>query len=53
MVKTVNSTTEYWVDETVVPDGKYKYAVKAQKDDDKTVSKVSNELVYIKTRYGS
>ncbi len=51
MVKTVNSTTEYWVDETVVPDGKYKYAVKAQKGDDKTVSKVSNELVYIKTRY--
>ena len=52
-IKTVNATTEYWVDETVVSDVKYKYAIKAQKGDDKTVSKVSNELVYIKTRYGS
>ena len=50
-IKTVNATTEYWVDETVVSDVKYKYAIKAQKGDDKTVSKVSNELVYIKTRY--
>ncbi len=50
-IKTVNSATEYWVDETVVSDVKYKYAIKAQKGDDKTVSKVSNELVYIKTSY--
>ncbi|MBO7179230.1 MAG: hypothetical protein J6V78_02710 [Clostridia bacterium] len=50
-VKTVKSTTEYWVDETVVSDVKYKYAIKAQKGDDKTASNVSNKLVYIKTRY--
>lgn len=50
-VKTVKASTEYWVDETVKTDTNYKYAVKAQKGEYKSYYKVSNKLVYIKTRY--
>jgi hypothetical protein len=50
-VKTVKSNTEYWVDESVVPGEKYKYAVRACNGNYKSNLKSSEELVFVRTRY--